>query len=86
MSGGIVNIKVKDRDTQGGESMTNEQAIEILKKLQIEFNENYIDYSGVNEAYNLAIKALEEVEEWHKLKLICANEGIMVYKIRGEKE
>lgn len=25
MSGGIVNIKVKDRDTQGGESMTDEE-------------------------------------------------------------
>ena len=39
--------------------MTNEQAIKILKNLQIEFNENWLDYSGVNEAFNLAFEALE---------------------------
>lgn len=39
--------------------MTNEQAIKILKDLQIDFNENWLDYSGVNEAFNLAFEALE---------------------------
>lgn len=41
---------------------------------------------AVHNAVQTAIKAFEEVEEWHKLKLICANEGIMVYKARGEEE
>lgn len=50
--------------------MTNEQAIKILKNLQIEFNENYIDYSGVNEAYNLAIRALEFAESQ---RICCDN-------------
>jgi hypothetical protein len=37
---------------------------------------------AVHNSVQTAIKAFEEVEEWHKLKLICANEGIMVYKER----
>ena len=40
--------------------MTREEAIKKLKKQQNEFNEYYIDYAGVNEAYNMAIKALEQ--------------------------
>ena len=39
--------------------MTNKEAIKILKEQQAEFNDEYIDYGGVNEAYNLAIEALE---------------------------
>ena len=61
--------------------MTNEEAIEILtdckqygssepEKMRMEYKE----------ALDLAIKALEEVQEWHKLKCICSNEGIYVYK------
>ena len=40
--------------------MTNKEAIKKLKEQQAEFNENYVDFAGVNEAYDLAIKALEE--------------------------
>lgn len=43
--------------------MTNEEAIRILKNLQIEFNENYVDYSGVNGAFNLAFEALRKKNE-----------------------
>ena len=39
--------------------MTNEEAIKKLKEQQAEFNDTYVDFAGVNEAYNLAIKALE---------------------------
>lgn len=73
--------------------MTNEEAIELLKPLtEYSVNENGIGKFPVVstpsqiEALDLAIKALEEVEDWHKLKLICANEEIFVYKVRGEEE
>lgn len=39
--------------------MTNEEAIKKLKQAQAEYNDNYVDYCGMNEAYDLAIKALE---------------------------
>ncbi len=52
--------------------MTSEQAVKILKNLQIEFNENWLDYSGVNEAFNLAFAALES--------------QALVYKIAETKE
>ena len=67
--------------------MTNEEAINHLKNI----NDRYpcsLDTTFRDEcekiALNLAIKALEEVEVWKKLKLICANEGIFVYKQRGD--
>lgn len=41
--------------------MTNEEAIITLKKLQAEFNDNFIDFAGVNEAYEKAIFALEQL-------------------------
>lgn len=45
--------------------MTNEEAIKKLKEQQNEFNEHYIDYAGINEAYNMAIRSLEA---WEKVK------------------
>lgn len=62
--------------------MTNQEAIEQLKWVQKRISD--ITYSPESfEAINLAIEALEDIEEWDKLRLICANEGIFVYK---EKE
>lgn len=40
--------------------MTNKEAIKILQEQQAKFNDEYIDYGGVNEAYKLAIEALED--------------------------
>lgn len=40
--------------------MTNEDAIKILQEQQAKFNDEYIDYDGVNEAYKLAIEALRK--------------------------
>lgn len=40
--------------------MSNEDAIKILQEQQAKFNDEYIDYGSVNEAYKLAIEALEE--------------------------
>lgn len=45
--------------------MTEEEAIKKLKEQQNEFNEHYIDYAGINEAYNMAIRSLEA---WEKVK------------------
>ena len=59
--------------------MTNKEAIANLNHIY------GIVSSDIQRSLDLAIKALEEVEEWHKLKLICANEGIIVYKVRGEE-
>lgn len=39
--------------------MTNEEAIKKLKAVQAEFNENWIDYGGINQAFNLAFEALK---------------------------
>lgn len=62
--------------------MTNQEAIEQLKWVRNRISD--ITYSPESfEAINLAIEALEDIEEWDKLRLICANEGIFVYK---EKE
>lgn len=62
--------------------MTNKEAIKYLIAPTATSTEPGAEYLKQKEAYDLAIKALEEVEEWHKLKLICANEGIVVYKVR----
>lgn len=60
--------------------ITNSEAISNLNHIY------GIVSPDIQRSLDVAIKALEEVEEWHKLKLICANEGIMVYKVRGEEE
>ena len=62
--------------------MTNKDAIKILQEQQAKFNDEYIDYGGVNEAYKLAIKALEDIEEWDRLIPICAFDGYVVYKAK----
>lgn len=40
--------------------MTNEEAIKRLKQVQAEFNENWVDYGGINEAFKKAYQALAE--------------------------
>lgn len=42
--------------------MTNEEAIKRLKEVQAEFNENWVDYGGINEAFEKAYQALETGE------------------------
>lgn len=39
--------------------MTKEEAITKINKLRNEYNEQYIDYCGINEAVNMAIEALK---------------------------
>ena len=59
--------------------MTNEEAIKEIQK--------WIDgcpFENTKEAFNLAIKALEDIEEWNKLRPICASEGIFVYKVKED--
>ena len=46
--------------------MTNEQAIANLKEQQANFNEHYVDFAGVNESYELAIRSIKKVEELEK--------------------
>lgn len=64
--------------------MTNKEAVEHLKIILSKSRSNklHIITQGEEIALGLAIKALEDVEEWDKLKLICANEGIIVYKVK----
>ena len=54
--------------------MTNEEAIKKLKQAQAEYNDNYVDYCGMNEAYNLAIKALNCQESLEKKIEFLMNE------------
>ena len=58
--------------------MTNKEAIYELKMMKRMVNaDNWAD-----KALDLAIQALEE---WDRMKLICANEGVIVYKIKEEE-
>lgn len=40
--------------------MTNQEAIQILNEQRNKFMDEWVDFGGVNEAYNMAIQALEE--------------------------
>ena len=42
--------------------MTSQEAIRILDEQRNKFMDEYVDYGGVNEAYNMAIQALKEQE------------------------
>lgn len=75
--------------------MTNEEAIIRLKNVQAEFNENWIDYGGINEAFEKAYQALKEEKrpqgEWVHLQAIgdykcsiCGCENL--YKYANEHE
>lgn len=45
--------------------MRNEEAIKKLQEQQAEFNERYVDFAGMNEAYNMAIEALMQQAKTH---------------------
>lgn len=64
--------------------MTVEEAIKKLKEQQNEFNEHCIDYAGINEAYNMAIKSLEAWEKVKedilKLEGLRYSSGVRVYQ------
>ena len=68
--------------------MTLEEAIEFLKYAMENPNPNgnLTDEHTqiVLQVIALAIKALEDIEEWDKLRLICANECIFVYKVKED--
>lgn len=42
--------------------MTNQEVIRILDEQRNKFMDEWVDFGGVNEAYNMAIKALKEQE------------------------
>ena len=42
--------------------MTNKEAVRILDEQRNKFMDEWVDFSGVNEAYNIAIQALKEQE------------------------
>ena len=48
--------------------MTNKEAIRILNEQRNKFMDEWVDFGGVNEAYNMAIQALEE-----KDSVLCKN-------------
>ncbi|MBO4542399.1 MAG: hypothetical protein J5725_04370 [Bacteroidales bacterium] len=64
--------------------MTYKEAIKILKDIREPFtyNSNKDSRSALS-AIDFAIMSLQEFD---RMKLICANEGIIVYKIRGKEE
>lgn len=59
--------------------MTKQEAIRILNEQRNKFMDEFIDYGGVNEAYNMAISLLKEQEpksgHWTVLKN-CSNAGV----------
>lgn len=42
--------------------MTNKEAIRILNEQRNKFMDEWVDYGGINEAYNMAIQVLKEQE------------------------
>ena len=64
--------------------MTNKEAIKILKDIREPFTYNSNrDSRSVLSAIDLAIRLLQEFD---RMKLICASEGIVVYKVKENKE
>ena len=64
--------------------MTNKEAIQIIQNMIIEDKRVYGDKPKKrNEALELAVLSLQEFD---RMKLICANEDIIVYKIKENKE
>lgn len=59
--------------------MTNEEAIKRLKQVQAEFNENWVDYGGINEAFEKTYQALKRPQyEWitdNAGNITCSNCG-----------
>ena len=56
--------------------MTNQEAVRILNEQRNKFMEEWVDFGGVNEAYNMAIQALKEQETANLYK--CPNCGTWV--------
>ena len=49
--------------------MTKQEAVRILNEQRNKFMDEWVDFGGVNEAYNIAIQALKEqeaVEPFHR--------------------
>ena len=42
--------------------MTNQEAVRILDEQRNKFMDEWVDFGGVNEAYNIAIQVLKEQE------------------------
>ena len=64
-----------------GREMTREEAITKINRLRNEYNDQYIDYCGTNEAVNMAIEALkaEPVRHGRWINHLCedgATDGI----------
>lgn len=47
--------------------MTNERASKIIYQEWQSFLEKYVDFAGVSDAYQMAIKALEKLDDIEKL-------------------
>lgn len=60
--------------------MTNEETIKRLKQVQAEFNENWVDYGGVNQAFENAYKALEERSQGEQIRLDLAKRVIAKFE------
>lgn len=64
--------------------MTNEEAIIKINTLRNEYNDRYIDYCGVNEAVNMAIKALRvvgRIKEIINISNFVIQEDVLKYKM-----
>lgn len=72
--------------------MTNQEAVRILNEQRNKFMDEWVDFGGVNEAYNIAIQALKEHEAVEpdvdsEETCICGNCGENVgWYLAGSKE
>ena len=63
--------------------MTREEAIKKLQKQKAEYLDEWVDYSGVAEAYDMAIEALQaEYEDYEHATLVDIKEPLKVSVVR----
>ena len=64
--------------------MTYKEAIQIIQNMMVEDKRVYGDKPKKrNEALELAVLSLQEFD---RMKLLCANEGVIVYKIKEDNK
>lgn len=73
--------------------MTREEAIKKLTRAKLEFLEQYVDYSGLTEAYDMAISSLERErwisvnerlpEDWKSVLVRRKDGGMFIWEYNG---
>lgn len=55
--------------------MTREEAIKKIQMLQADYNDQYIDYEGANDAYKMAIHDMKTIEKLKRMTDMYLQQG-----------